>query len=239
MIKRNLEKQELDEIGRKLLEATRISDEEIEQIVAAPRLFQAVQTRINIERRASKSDSRNWRNSNLWNWQSISVAAAILILFAIGAVGFILIGRTLQIDEQAAIVAPLQTESESVEIAPIFEDFSETVETKKIKIKSQPMTKRKAFKKESLRKQNPQHKTPPVKKRPLPENALSSEFYALNYMGNPNDTGEDFRLVRTELSPSALFALGVNVPIENAKEKIKTDLLVGSDGVARAIRFVE
>ena len=38
---------------------------------------------------------------------------------------------------------------------------------------------------------------------------------------------------------SALFAMGVNIPLENDAEVVKADLLVGTDGVTRAIRVVE
>jgi hypothetical protein len=41
------------------------------------------------------------------------------------------------------------------------------------------------------------------------------------------------------MSRARLLALGVAVQTENEIEKIKTDLLVGSDGVARAIRLVK
>jgi hypothetical protein len=72
-----------------------------------------------------------------------------------------------------------------------------------------------------------------------PESETEGEFYALAHAGNLGEAGEDLRIIRTELSRSSLFALGVNLPIENETEKIKTDLLVGADGVAKAIRFVK
>ena len=74
-------------------------------------------------------------------------------------------------------------------------------------------------------------------KKPPVEN-FAGEFYALTNAGNLEDAAE-LKIIRTELSRASLFALGVNLPIENETEKFKTDLLVGSDGVARAIRFVK
>ena len=47
------------------------------------------------------------------------------------------------------------------------------------------------------------------------------------------------QIVRTEISRSSLFAMGVDLPLEGANEKIKTDLLVGPDGVVRGVRIVK
>jgi hypothetical protein len=239
MRKQDLQKGEFDRIGRRLLEATRISNEEIEQIVAAPQLFDAVKLKIKTEQRQSRNLAGNWRSSTLWNWQKISAASAALVILVFGAVGLVLINKSLPIDEQGAIVPAIEITEEEVEIEPIPEVFRETAETKNPQIKPQPIARKQTFKKETLRKTKPARRTPAVKRPAQSEVELLSDFYALNYVGNPNETGEALRIVRAEMSPSALFALGVNVPIENAREKIKTDLLVGSDGVARAIRFVE
>ena len=51
----------------------------------------------------------------------------------------------------------------------------------------------------------------------------------------PIDSGS---LVRVELPRSALESFGLPMNMERAGERIKADVLVGSDGPARAIRFV-
>ena len=241
MKKQNLQKGELDQIGRELLEAARISNDEIEQIIAAPQLFDAVKSRIKTEQRErpSKIHSGNWWDSFFWNWQGISAAVAVFAFFICGAFGFVLINKSLQFDEYVVNAPESQTQVEAVEIQEIPEDFPEIAEKKNSEINRQLIAKKQTFKKESTKKPDLERKTPSVKKSPQTEIELAGEFYALNFVGKTNETGEALHIVRTELSPSALFALGVDVPIENAPEKIKTDLLVGSDGVARAIRFVE
>jgi hypothetical protein len=47
------------------------------------------------------------------------------------------------------------------------------------------------------------------------------------------------RVIRVDLPRASLISLGVNIPLENDKQIIKTDLLIGPDGVPRAIRLVE
>jgi hypothetical protein len=50
---------------------------------------------------------------------------------------------------------------------------------------------------------------------------------------------ESVQLVRVQLSPSTLAALGWTVGDEAAVRHVSADLVVGQDGVARAIRFVQ
>src|SRR5688500_1788315 len=163
MRKQDLQKGEFDQIGRRLLEATRVSNEEIEQIVAPPQLFDAVKLRIKTEQRQSRNLAGNWRNSTLWNWQRISAASAALAILVFGAVGLVLINTSLPIDEQAAIVPAIEIPEEEVEIEPIPEVFRETAETKNPEIKPQPIARKQTFKKETLRKTKPARRTPAVK----------------------------------------------------------------------------
>lgn len=60
----------------------------------------------------------------------------------------------------------------------------------------------------------------------------------------PLDTGrglapaDSLQLVRVELPRAALVSFGLPMNVERADQRIKADVLVGNDGVARAIRFV-
>jgi hypothetical protein len=49
---------------------------------------------------------------------------------------------------------------------------------------------------------------------------------------------ESLQVVRVELTSSALGELALLVDAETANEPVKADVLVGQDGLARAIRFV-
>ena len=44
--------------------------------------------------------------------------------------------------------------------------------------------------------------------------------------------------MRVELPRSALMSFGLPMNMERAGERIKADVVVGEDGLARAIRFV-
>jgi len=65
-----------------------------------------------------------------------------------------------------------------------------------------------------------------------------SEFYPITYTDN-QDSNDGGQLVRVELPRSSIAAMGIDPPVENESPKVKTDLLIGSDGVMKAVRFVK
>jgi hypothetical protein len=67
---------------------------------------------------------------------------------------------------------------------------------------------------------------------------IATEFLPITYGGNLSQL-DDGQLVRVELPRSALQSFGLPVNAERAGERVKADVLLGHDGVARAIRFVK
>jgi hypothetical protein len=50
---------------------------------------------------------------------------------------------------------------------------------------------------------------------------------------------EDLNVVRVEVPRSAMIALGYAVTADRAAERVRADVVVGSDGLARAVRFLD
>ena len=50
---------------------------------------------------------------------------------------------------------------------------------------------------------------------------------------------EEAHIVRVEVSRSAMIALGYDVQPERATESVQADVMLGNDGLARAVRFLE
>jgi HAMP domain-containing protein len=50
---------------------------------------------------------------------------------------------------------------------------------------------------------------------------------------------EDLNVVRVEVPRSAMIALGYSVTADRAAERVRADVLLGSDGLARAVRFLD
>lgn len=65
---------------------------------------------------------------------------------------------------------------------------------------------------------------------------IATSFIPLS--GSSGLAAESMQLVRVELPRSALVSFGLPMNVERADERVKADVLVGNDGVARAIRFV-
>lgn len=81
----------------------------------------------------------------------------------------------------------------------------------------------------------------PVRQRTRGDHAEKAEvvtqFFPLRE-GEDLAAAETMRLVRVELPGSALAEVGWPMPLEAAQTPVKADVLLGEDGLARAIRFV-
>jgi hypothetical protein len=64
-----------------------------------------------------------------------------------------------------------------------------------------------------------------------------AEFVRIPYTA-PLESWERAEIVRTELSVAALVAAGIRVPVADTSARALVDLLVGQDGIARAVRIV-
>jgi hypothetical protein len=67
---------------------------------------------------------------------------------------------------------------------------------------------------------------------------IATEFMPVSYGDNLNEI-DNGRIVRVEMPRSALAQFGIPVNMDRANERIKADVLIGDDGMARAIRFVK
>ena len=67
---------------------------------------------------------------------------------------------------------------------------------------------------------------------------IATDFMPLGYV-NPTTFQDGGQIVRIELPRSALVSFGLPVNMERYHEKVKADVLLGSDGLAHAIRFVQ
>ena len=70
------------------------------------------------------------------------------------------------------------------------------------------------------------------------ESEVATEFMSLGYV-SPVNLQDGGQIVRVELPRSAMVSLGLPVNMDRYSERVKADVLVGVDGLARAIRFVQ
>lgn len=70
------------------------------------------------------------------------------------------------------------------------------------------------------------------------EREIATDFLPIGY-ASPMNLQDGGQVVRVELPRSALASFGLPVNLNRANERVKADVLVGTDGQARAIRFVQ
>ena len=76
---------------------------------------------------------------------------------------------------------------------------------------------------------------PVARLKPRPPQELVTEFYPLMEDPPPFEHGE---LLRVSLPAAAMRSVGVPVSEDRLTETVQADVLVGQEGLARAIRFV-
>jgi len=69
------------------------------------------------------------------------------------------------------------------------------------------------------------------------EDSIATEFMPLT-QGGELSNADGGQIVRVEMPRSALVSFGLPMNMERARERVKADVVLGHDGVARAIRFV-
>jgi hypothetical protein len=67
---------------------------------------------------------------------------------------------------------------------------------------------------------------------------VATDFFPIGYNPTPN-LQEGGQLLRVELSRAAVARFGLPVNMDRIGQRVKADVLVGADGVAQAIRFVQ
>ena len=94
-----------------------------------------------------------------------------------------------------------------------------------------------------VRSRQPEAARPPVH-RSIELAMLQPEADADGFIPLPSSAGmaaddDDVNLVRVEVPRSAMIALGINVSADRAEELVEADVMLGSNGMARAVRFLD
>ena len=228
---RKIQNEDLDKIGRSLLRAAMTRADEIERIVSRPELYASIRTRI------GSQSGEALPLGSLHSWQMRLALSGGLAAMAITAAVFALTlfsGGEPQHDIAYVKELPPETVVEEVTppAAPVVEPAPPApVRTAPERASRPESVSAKVFrKKETRRAAEPQQPEVPVD---------LGEFYALAHVPDTPDAALGTQVIRVEVPRASLVALGINLPLDGEAENVKTDLLVGADGVPRAIRLVE
>jgi len=225
MREQDLTNKEIYRMGNKALGAIRLPEEEIESIVNSPRLFDAIKAAVD------SGPVQSQPQHSVMSWQILSgfdlrKALAMcggFILLTAALTGFIFLEKQhnslrVAIDVEQEIVP-----SQFPQPEPSAVDLIEPQKpNESVRLSREPRAMRTRAMKKTLGEKGEE----------------VGEFVAVSYADDLEESKANGQLVRVQLPRSSLVAMGVNIPAGNEAETFKTDLLLGEDGVMRAIRLI-
>jgi hypothetical protein len=235
MKNKDIDKKTLDLIGKNLIKSTSVPNGEIDRIIANPHLFSRVRATMAANERAAEAKVSPARVAVLFSSRNSAIFAAVALFLTtvIGTAAYIRSERD-RFAAQLVVPVPAVTTSDNAARPdpplPIQEGGGS-------KLSREGRASQSAERMEKVEAKQV-FKSSPQRIRSA-DNEADGEFYAISSAGDAAETTGGGRILRVDMSRSALFALGVNVPLENDSEFVKADLMVGPDGVTRAIRVVK
>lgn len=220
---RKPEKNSFDEIARALTKAAATSSAEIDRITSNRALFDGVRTRIASEQVRPVTRRSMFRPAS-------AVLASLMLVAAATAFGFIFLKKAPEVVRTRPIPAAPQQQPN-----PNIRKFNEPDRAVDASLPPEEPV----IRPERVSTRSTTNKPARTRQPAAQQARYEGDFYAVSYAGDPNETERGGRIVRVDIPRSTLFAMGVDIPLENDRETVKADLLIGNDGVTRAIRVVE
>jgi hypothetical protein len=230
---KNFSDEQLDQILRQIVRDSVLSKEEIDEIADSPNLWWNVQKNI----KESKTNHRRGWIPPWFDWRIAAFASAVLIV-CIGLIWFANSRNNENFAQIEAVETPPRIVKEEVAEIPQTEDKEQVTEIERDpKISPKKIISSKSNQKLSVSNKPVNHlvkQSLPVKIQPKAEE-VKTDFIALNY----SPAAESGQILKVKVPRSMMVTLGVTTKIENSSELVNAEVLVGDDGLARAIRFVQ
>lgn len=225
---------DFDHVGDEVLLSLKLSEDgdEIDEIADSPYLFDGVQMRIRKGRAQTPTkrmgDQRSIGASLIFppeflvphrspRW--VLTAVAVLLLVATALI----------------LVLPKQTpervqtaESSSPAAEPQIQDPVSTVSSAGSGTPQRLVTVGEIKKQKARRN--------PLSRPSIPE--IATDFFPLTFAAEATTSSEGGHLVRVTIPRSALVAMGLPMNVYRSAEHVRADVVIGDDGLARAIRFI-
>jgi hypothetical protein len=168
--------------------------------------------------------ARKQLNSRYW---LVAIAAVLLIAISVVVVRW----RTSDVNGPRQTVAQDAPQNKPEVVSKPTEDLGKNVEYQAVNAAGKRPIRKPARHTALPRPENTQlanHAT----------NEIATDFIPLSYM-NVASLQDGGQIIRVELPRSALANFGLPVNMDRYNEKVKADVLLGVDGLAHAIRFVQ
>jgi len=214
---------------RELLKGSAADDRLIDDIAGSPTLWWNIRRQI---------DQQAVENVSSWPWMRwlafgipATIAAAVLISFFIyKTVSVPAPVETVQQQDKVAVAnnnGPTTLQPDAVEPVPVNNPFAATPKKTRRSISPAIIHERGS--------KLPAETQPVDVKHPLTRPAeIKTDFIALSYARDP----ESGQLVRIKVPSSMMVSLGLVESVKKPNDLVDAEVLVGDDGLTRAIRFI-
>jgi hypothetical protein len=231
MKKLDVTNKEVYRIGDKVLNALRLPHEEIEKIAAAPHLFDPIRTAIDSEqtRFGTGHSLIGWHGFRDLNRQTALATLGVFVAFVGGVIGIVRLAT--QSYFSSVVVHDIHGEIEPVDVPQLAPAVFDSFEIQSYVIEPHQYVRKGGRERPHVMKARS------VKRRAHPQTEEFGEFQALTFAYDP-EADENGQIVRVELPRSSLLAMGIDMQVENESAKIKAELLIGEDGIMKAVRVV-
>lgn len=166
-----------------------------------------------------------------WNYFGLAAAAVLLMAFAIGVAAWNL--RAPLASEAGAVIA-------SKPIADTPPPVVKSSPEPKPSATAKPARNSDSSKRRHVGKSRHSNARPDSHQRVagLSESEVTTDFVPIGYV-NSASLQDGGSVVRVELPRSTIVSMGFALNMDRSGERVKADVLMGADGLARAIRFVQ
>jgi hypothetical protein len=223
------QKDKFDQLATVLLKTAALRDDEIESIVASDELFSSVRARLIAD---SVKYIEPTDTISFFQRTAILTAAAAIIVVAV--FGTMMVAKRPNVRTVVDSTPASNADKNLPEKKTGFDAITSrpSIEEPEIRVTTPRVVKAIEYRPIVNERRASVQREPQIEEQP-------PQFFALAGL-RPSEVAVDgSRIIRVELPRASLVTLGVNVPLDSDKQLIKTDLLVGPDGVPRAIRLVE
>jgi hypothetical protein len=213
----------LDAVCEELLQAVKVSEDEIAATATSSDLYEGLRLRIaDIGARSSRRTSVYERLLGFYTTlvespRSLALVTAAAILLLLAASAFVLLPGASSPEQRAGTQPVAQTSPPQNAIQADRRDNTESIKPASV-----------SPRRISHRRRHADSRSTEV----------ATDFLPLTFVDDSR-AQQSGHVVRVKVLRSALIAFGVPMNMERAGELITADVVVGEDGLARAIRFVQ
>lgn len=174
--------------------------------------------------------------TNRWSRWAMVAAAAIIVLLAAVTIRLLNAGSSIDAAPNTpSVVADATKEPASIVPAPV---PARTPDDKKSVGIVETHNEKPVVEKQIARTDKPRKVQPTaIASNQVAKNEVVTDYIPLTYI-NDSTAFDSGSVVRVQVPRSTLVSMGLPMNADNSSALVKADVVVGDDGVARAIRFV-